>query len=195
MQKFLYASLNEGKFQEAQALARSFSVELISPSQLRESPPIVDEVGKTYEENALLKAQAFFKWSEIPCISDDAGLEVRALANAPGIHTARYGGDDANSNNNINKLLENMRGVKDRKARFVCVLCLFSGRAPLFIRETLEGSISFTREGAGGFGYDPIFIVDGYDKSLASLKTFPNCPKTHRIKALENMFCLISSGK
>ncbi|MCB0332866.1 MAG: non-canonical purine NTP pyrophosphatase [Bdellovibrionales bacterium] len=151
----LFASGNRGKCGEAKELALECGVSLVSPFDLTASfceqqglpvpkgaPPQVDETGRTYEENAHLKAQAYFDWSGIPSVADDSGLEVVALGGEPGLYTARYAGEGCSPDENIQKLLMVLEGEQNRRALFICVLCLVGFDSPMFIRGELDGEIA-----------------------------------------------------
>lgn len=123
--------------------------------------PDVAETGSTLTENALLKARAAAKATGLPCIADDTGLEVDALDGAPGVHTARYAGPDAVYAENRAALLQALEGVTERSARFRTVVALVDGDTEVTVEGTLEGTIALTERGSGGFGYDPLFEVEG----------------------------------
>mgnify|MGYP001319063193 CR=1 FL=1 len=193
--RILFASANQGKLQEAQETARPYSIEIIGAQQISleynlPDIPQVSESGKNYLENAALKAQAFFLWSGgLPTLADDSGLEVKALGFAPGVLSARYAGECADDTDNVNKLLRELEGVVDRSASFLCYLYLKTGQSTyLTAHGELRGRIAHRPSGSGGFGYDPLFIPEGYEKSLAYLKQSRGAPKTHRVAAFEKLF-------
>lgn len=189
----LFASTNKGKLIEVRTTASEFGIEILSPSDLSDElgigVPKVDEDGATYLENAKKKAAQFFEWSGITSLSDDTGLEVSALSGRPGVATARFSGPDATPKQNMDKLLEEMNCIEDRRAKFVCRLYLISKEnKPKTVEDYLEGMISKEPRGGGGFGYDPIFIVENSGKTLAELKQDGSSVETHRIKALRRLF-------
>ena len=213
--RVLFGSGNDGKCREVVEIGRRFSgVEVVEPRSILDSScestkanlPDIDETADTYYGNALLKAQAFYAWSGISSFADDSGLEVKSLDGAPGLYSARYAmrqpksklarydtGQDCSPVDNINKMLLELKGVEDRAARFVCTICLFNdsasdGKAVLETRGELSGRIAHEPFGDGGFGYDPIFIPDGSDKTLAQLKGEGQLVKTHRVLAVEKFF-------
>ncbi len=198
--EILFASGNKGKISEIREIASEFpSIKILAPLELSEviskngSPPDVVEDGVTYEENAALKSRAFFAWSNIPSLADDAGLEVLALNGAPGVISARYAGEPSNAQNNIDKLLKELSGVKDRRAKFVSFLNLkISDRkgevVEIVAQASLEGEIALVPSGAGGFGYDPIFIPTGHKESLSALKERGIKVPTHRILSTRKLF-------
>jgi len=194
MREILFATTNKGKLEEARKIALQYEITLISPEDLqgRGSPPEVEETGDSYEENALLKVKAFWEWSGGKAsIADDAGLEVDFLNNEPGIRSARYAEGEKISN--IQKLLTTLGDADNRKAEFVSCLAYFdSNKVPIFVTQRLKGSIAKTPSGNGGFGYDPIFEVDGYNgETLASLKERGVLVETHRIMAFRSLFKLV----
>ncbi len=187
---FLFASGNKGKLAEVRSVAKNFGVTVVAPADLEKDtqPPNVDESASSYAGNAKLKAEAFASWADMPAFSDDTGLEVDALGGAPGVYSARYAGESCKMEDNINKLLETLKGEQNRAAKFCCTICVYrEGKTELFNAE-LKGQIAKERSGKGGFGYDSVFIVDGYNKSLAQIKEEGLPLKTHRVLALEKFF-------
>lgn len=154
--------------------------------------PEVDETGDTFEENALLKAQALV--GRVPAgsyvLADDSGLVVDALAGAPGVHSARYAGPGADDAANRRKLLGALRdaGHSNRNARFRCVLCLLqAGAEPLYFSGTCEGSITDEERGSYGFGYDPLFVPLGYSETFAELTMAEKQDLSHRGAAIRKL--------
>lgn len=123
--------------------------------------PDVDETEPTLEGNALLKARAVAVATDSPALADDTGLEVIALDGAPGVHTARFAGPEATYDDNVDRLLQELHGVEDRRARFRTVVALVDGDNELVCEGRVDGVITRERRGSGGFGYDPVFEVDG----------------------------------
>ena len=145
--------------------------------------PDVEESGSTLEENALLKARAVSDTTGLPVIADDTGLEVAALGGAPGVHTARFAGDEASYEDNVAKLIEVLRGREDRTARFRTVVALvFPDGGEIVADGSLEGEIIDTARGSRGFGYDPVFAVDG--KTLAEMTLEEKNTLSHRARAI-----------
>lgn len=151
----------------------------------------VEETGSTFEENALIKARAVFEKLQKPSLSDDSGIEVDALNKEPGVFSARYGGELLNDEERTQLLLKNTEHVEDpgRTARFVCVLCLvFShDQQPLFFRETVEGRLAKKAAGKNGFGYDPVFIENGRDRTFGELPPQVKDENSHRARALRSL--------
>lgn len=152
--------------------------------------PDVEETGSTLAANASLKARAVMKATGIPALADDTGLEVSALGGRPGVHTARYAGPNATFDDNIDRLLDELRDAPDRSARFVTVVALVR---PDGVEETAEGSIhgriAEARRGTGGFGYDPVFEVDGVTLSEMGMEAKNRL--SHRARALEALAAAI----
>jgi XTP/dITP diphosphohydrolase len=147
-----------------------------------------DETGSTYLENGLGKARALFEGVRRPVIADDSGLSVPALGGAPGIYSARYGeaelGRSLSSEEKIEFLLKNMSGKEDRRCFFVCALVLYAEDYRFtVVQETLAGTVAYEPRGAGGFGYDPIFLLSGEEKTVAELDEDTKNRLSHRGKA------------
>ncbi|MDR3272878.1 MAG: RdgB/HAM1 family non-canonical purine NTP pyrophosphatase [Flavobacteriaceae bacterium] len=147
----------------------------------------IEETGSTFEENALIKAEFGYNLSQITCFSDDSGLVIDSLDGAPGIYSARYSGTGSFADN-IAKVLKNMAGQPHRKACFICVICLFDGKEPRFFEGKIHGTIAEEIKGSHGFGYDPIFIPNGYDQSFAQLPAEEKNRISHRSIALQKFF-------
>ncbi len=180
----LLGTRNLGKIRELRALLSDLpGVSLLT---FREQPfTAVEETGTTFWENALLKARKICAETGLPVLAEDAGLEVMALNGAPGVYSARYSGEPVDYARNNDLLLENLSGISDRRARFVdvAVLRLPDGRE--FVREgVLTGRIATAPRGENGFGYDPLFIPDGYDKTLAELGPHKKNRISHRAQAI-----------
>ncbi len=182
--KLAIATNNAGKVREFSRILAPLGIEAHSMKELGVSLE-VEETGKTFEENAYLKAKALFDILHTPVVADDSGIEVDALGGHPGVYTARYAGEHATDDENIDKLLADMRDIPEgkRTARFVCALCvILSAREHFFLRGTCEGEIGFARAGEGGFGYDPVFYVG--KQSFAQLGAEEKDAISHRGQAL-----------
>jgi XTP/dITP diphosphohydrolase len=184
----LLGTKNPGKVKEAREIL-SFPGENLQILSFRERNfSDVDESGQTYADNSLKKARCIRKETGLPVLSDDSGLEVFALNGDPGPRSARFAGPEATDEENLHLLLEKLKGVDDRKARFVTVATLYlSSEERYMTRGILQGSISREARGESGFGYDPIFIPDGFDKTLAQLGEGEKNRISHRRKALEKI--------
>ena len=155
--------------------------------------PDVEETEVTLEGNAMLKARAVVEATGLPAMADDTGLEVIALAGEPGVHTARYAGDDATYDDNVEKLLRELGGVQDRRARFRSAMVLARpDGTPLVAEGHLNGTITTERRGSGGFGYDPVFEVDG--TTLAEMGVEEKNRISHRAMAIHALAALINEG-
>lgn len=167
---FAVATNNQKKLKEIQRILDSFGITAKTLKELGIAVEI-EENGTTFEENAVIKAKTIAQLANLPTISDDSGLEVDALSGAPGVYTARFAGENATDDENIDKLLHEMKDVEkdDRTARFVSAVCLYmpDGRHTV-CRGTCEGWIGYERIGDGGFGYDPVFMVDEISYSQMS---------------------------
>ena len=160
--------------------------------------PEVDETGTTFAENAYLKARAVKRLApeDAWVLADDSGLEVDVLDGAPGVYSARYAGDDASDRDNLSKLLDALKNVpvEDRTARFKCVLCIINAEGRVVYHEgSCEGRIATRVSGADGFGYDPVFIPEGYQQSFAELGASVKGKLSHRARAV-GAFNLALSG-
>ena len=147
----------------------------------------IEETGKTFEENAFIKAKYVLDKYGYDCFADHPGLEVKALNGAPGVYSARYAGEHGNAEANMNKLLENLKGIDNRKARFVTVICLINKENTLYFRGEINGTIINEKRGDDGFGYDPIFVPDGFNRTFAEMTLEEKNKMSHRALALEKM--------
>lgn len=184
--ELIFATANKHKLSEAQAiLGNGFS--LVVPSQLGLTGEI-PETADTLKENAIMKAK--FLWNKFgrPCFADDTGLEVDFLNGRPGVYSARYAGIEADPVKNMQKLLKELNGANCRKARFVTVVALILDENRIFLFEgALEGSILEVSSGCGGFGYDPLFMPEGYSKTLAELSAEEKNRISHRGIAMRKL--------
>lgn len=185
--KFIIATNNAKKLRELRAILDDFGIEALSLSDAGVVSD-VEETGKTFEENARLKAQAAMKSAGLPAIADDSGLVVDALHGEPGIYSARYGGDACqNDVERYELLLCNMEQVPDgaRSARFVSAICLcFPDGREVMTRGEVEGEILRAPQGEGGFGYDPVFFLPGEGLSMAEIAPERKNEISHRARAL-----------
>ena len=188
MKKIVLATGNKGKIKEIIHAFSSYSVTLFPQYELgiKEIP----ETGLSYADNAILKARNAANLTGLPAIGDDSGLEVEALNGEPGIYSARYAGDFATTQANINKLLLKMDGVIQRKARFICTIVYLSNSEdmiPIICKGLWEGSILLKPRGSYGFSYDPIFFVPTHQCSAAELSLTEKNKISHRGKALSKL--------
>lgn len=181
------ATSNAGKIREFQAAAPDFEVRPLSPGV---DPP--EETGATFEENAVTKGLYYSRFADGPLFADDSGLEVDALDGAPGVHSARYAGPDASDASNNALLLDRLRGVMDRTARFVCVIALADrGKLLGTFRGAVEGRILHEARGSGGFGYDPLFYYEPFGCTLGEAPLEEKMRISHRGRALEKMVAFL----
>ena len=183
--KLVLASKNKKKLVEMNDILSHLGIEVCSEAEAGVDVD-VEENGTTFEENSLLKAKAVMEASGLPAIADDSGLCVDALDGAPGVYSARYGGEGLDDVQRYQLLLENMRGQMPRTARFVSVItCCFPNGDVLSARGECEGTIAFAPMGEGGFGYDPVFFVPELKKTFSQLSAEEKNAISHRGKALE----------
>ena len=147
----------------------------------------IAETGKTFDANAEIKANAIFEQVQLPVFADDSGLEVTALNKAPGVKSARYAGEPVDAEKNIDLLLKNLEGKTNRKARFVTVICLKLPQKSFFFEGEVWGQITTERRGQGGFGYDAVFMPDGYQQTFAEMSAEAKNQISHRKQALEKL--------
>lgn len=187
LDKLIFASHNEGKIVEIKQMLAPFGIDVLSYKDV--NIPDVEETGATFAENSLLKSSAIAKLTGIACLADDSGLCVDALNGAPGVYSARYA-PNRDFNKGMEKLLSEMQksGNKSRAAHFACVisLCYPNGEYHLF-EGKVEGIIAEQKSGDGGFGYDPLFIPNGYNQSFAELGAEIKNEISHRGRAMQKL--------
>lgn len=183
--KLVLASKNKKKLVEMNAILGQLGIEVCSEAEAGVDLD-VEETGTTFEENSLIKAKAVMEASGMPAIADDSGLCVDALGGAPGVYSARYGGEGLDDAGRTRLLLENMRGQSPRTCRFVSVItCCFPNGDVISARGECEGTVAFAPMGDGGFGYDPVFFVPALKKTFAQLSAEEKNGMSHRGRALE----------
>jgi len=191
--KIVFATNNQNKIKEVQALIPK-SIELLSLKDIGCFEEI-EETAQTLKGNAKLKADYITKKYGYDCFADDTGLEVDALNGAPGVYSARYAGEDANSENNMEKLLDELNNVSDRKAQFQTVIALNLNGKQYFFEGICKGEILNKKSGASGFGYDPIFKPKGFDVSFAEMTLEEKGKISHRGKAVSRLVNFFSGIK
>jgi len=196
MTRVVLASANPGKLRELQQLLAGCGMEVLPQSAFGIAAP--EEDGRTFADNALLKARHASRASGLPAIADDSGLEVDALGGRPGIHSARYAGTGRSDEANKLKLLEELAALPAaaRTARFRCAMAYVRSAddpAPLVSEATWEGAIGFEQRGSGGFGYDPLFVVAGGTRTAAEMPAAEKNRVSHRAQALKALVGLIRS--
>ena len=191
----LLATRNQHKTREfAQLLRSNFTLrDLTSVCDL----PEIRETGRTFEDNAVIKAIAISKiFPHEMLIADDSGLEVTSLAGAPGIFSARYAGEYANDRRNVEKLLHELQGATERSARFRCVIALAkNGELITTFAGEVAGTITKSPRGGNGFGYDPIFIPEGFEETFAELPSETKNAISHRAKAVAELVRYVNTAR
>ncbi len=182
---FILATNNMKKLEELQRILSPLGINVITAKSLGIELPEVEENGSTFEENAHIKAQSACEITHLPSIADDSGLCVDYLGGAPGIYSARFSGEHGNDEKNNDLLLEKLSGVplEKRTAHYVCaVCCIFPDGREITVRGECSGHIGFERDGNAGFGYDPLFIING--KSFGRYSAEEKDKISHRGNAL-----------
>lgn len=185
--KIVIATFNEGKFREFKDLFSNSSFEILSLKVFTTQD--IDETGRSYEENAMIKAQKASELSNYPSLGDDSGLEVKLLNNNPGLFSARYSGKNATDETNIKKLLKETKNLENTKAKFVSTLAFYDPQKELelFSFGELEGEIIKEKKGDKGFGYDPIFKIKNSSQTLAEVSFKERMKISHRAKSSQEM--------
>lgn len=199
--KFVLSSNNKGKLNEISKILKPLGIEVYTPKDLGFNMHQPEETGKTFKENAKIKALAAYNLTHLPTIADDSGLEVDALDGKPGIYSARFAGENVTDQENTQKLLFELKNVPDpkRTARYVCcIYCILSNNKEFFTNAVINGSIAAKQRGSQGFGYDSIFIFDN-ENTFAQVPTEVKNKISHRAKALnilyEKLKLYINSGE
>jgi len=182
----IFATNNPHKLREIREIAGK-EIQILSLDEVNPEAGI-PETGETLEENARQKARFVYEQTGRDCFADDTGLEIEALNGRPGVYSARYAGERCTFDDNIEKVLGELAGMENRKACFRCVACLIlDGREYLF-KGRIDGHIAFQRQGNNGFGYDPVFIPEGYPQTFAAMPAHLKNGISHRGIAFSKMF-------
>lgn len=184
MSVLIFASNNPHKLREVRAILSGISVQSLDEAGIAEEIP---ETGNTLEENAFIKADYVYQKTKSYCFADDTGLFVDALNGAPGVFSARFAGEQCSAADNIVKLLGLMKNETNRKALFRTAICLIENGREKYFEGIINGSISYEPRGENGFGYDPIFIPDGFSKTFAELSSEEKNSLSHRALAVKKM--------
>ncbi len=188
----IIASNNKGKLAQLKAwLPYGIAAKSMAEAGFTE---IIPEPFDTFHQNARIKAQSVFDFCRQPVLSDDSGICVNALDGAPGVYSALYAGEGASDAENNAKLLAALKGMESRKAHYLAVLCLITHEGTHYFEGRCDGTIAESPKGDGGFGYDPLFIPDGYDQSFAELPSEIKSRISHRAKALDALAAFLQSG-
>ena len=191
IKELIFASRNQGKIDEIRSILAPLGIRVLSGKDL--DLPDVEETGKTFEENAYIKALAAAKSKNISCIADDSGLCVDAIGGRPGVYTARYA-PDRDFNKGMDKLLQELAETKsnNRAAHFACVIVLAHPNGPYKAFEgRVDGQIATQKSGHQGFGYDPIFIPTGFSRSFAEFSSVEKNKISHRGRALQKFIAYL----
>jgi len=189
--KLIFATHNKNKLKEVKSLVPS-SIELLSLDEINFNDEI-EETADTIEGNALLKAKTIYEKTGINCFADDSGLLVDALNGAPGVCSARYAGEQKNDQDNMQKLLHELNDKPNRNAHFKTAMALIIGGKDYLFEGKIEGKIITEKLGSNGFGYDPIFVPDGYHETFAQLDSETKNKISHRARALKKLLEYIHS--
>jgi XTP/dITP diphosphohydrolase len=191
MMQICFATNNKHKLEEVKHLP-GYKFQILSLQEigcLDELPETQD----TLEGNSLQKADFVFNKYNIPCFADDTGLEVEALHGAPGVYSARYAGAQRDSNDNINLLLQNLKGESNRKAQFRTIITLKGFKQDYFFEGIIKGNITTERKGDSGFGYDPVFVPEGFNITFAEMSMAEKNKLSHRAIAVQKLISFLQS--
>ena len=186
--KLILATRNPGKVREIRALLGDLALEIIDLGSFLELPEVIED-GQTLEQNSIKKARTIFQATKLPALADDSGLEVQALGMRPGVFSARYAGDHASFADNNRKLMDELKGIPEqlRSARFRCVAAFVAEGVEHLTEGICEGLVASQLRGVYGFGYDPLFIPNGFQQSFAELPPEVKNKISHRAKAFQAM--------
>lgn len=189
LNKLLVATKNKGKLNEIREILSD--VEILSLADVKIDTD-VEETGKTFMENAYIKASEISSLTGLAVLADDSGLEVDALLGEPGVYSARYAGDNATDDENVKKLIKNLSGVPEekRQAHFTCAMCLIfpDGKKIESVGKSCLGLIINEKRGENGFGYDPVFFAPDFNKTFAEMTMEEKNKVSHRKAALTSLF-------
>ena len=191
MNKLILATHNEHKAEEFKQILPQFRVQTLADLNYDEE---ITETASDLEGNSLLKADTIFRQYGHIVISDDSGLEVQALNGAPGVYSARYAGEQKDNQKNTEKLLHELKGIKNRNAQIRTVITLMSSNDTLQFEGIVEGAIVHEPKGDKGFGYDPVFIPNGYQKTFAELSSNEKNKISHRANAIKKLVAFIEKN-
>ncbi|SDH27115.1 non-canonical purine NTP diphosphatase [Mucilaginibacter gossypii] len=192
MQQLVFATNNRHKLDEVSAKLNG-AIQLLTLNDIGCHDDI-EETGTTFKANASIKSHHVYAEYKLNCFGDDSGLEIDALNGEPGVYSARYAGAHGNHAANISKVLDNLKGETNRKARFRTVISLIWNGEEYFFEGTVEGSIRQELSGSGGFGYDPIFEPEGYDITFAEMSMEEKNAISHRAKAMERLIAFLNKA-
>lgn len=188
--KLILATGNPNKVDEMKKILAEFPIEVLSKDDIGLKDIDVEEDGTTFEENSIKKAKAISEFTNYMVLSDDSGLSVDSLNGGPGVYSKRYGGEEGNSHKNNLKLLKEMKNIDtpNRGAKFVSVIALITeDKRVITVRGEVKGQIGYEMKGNNGFGYDPLFIPEGYNNTFGELDEEIKNKISHRARALEEI--------
>lgn len=187
LKKILIATTNKGKLNDIREILKDLNLEIISFLDFNDYPD-VEETGKTFEENAKLKAIAAYDKYKIPVIADDSGLSVEQLNDAPGVISARYAGKDASDEDNNKKLIKELeKHPEPHLAKYICVAVFYDGNEFNIAYGECKGKIIKNGRGSNGFGYDPYFVADGFELTMGEMSLEEKNKISHRLRAFEQL--------
>ena len=193
--KIVLASSNKNKIREIKQIFSPLNIEIIGMNEIADIPDI-EETGNSYYENALIKVKAVAKYTDLPIMSDDSGLEVAALDNKPGIYSARYAEKEGGYIPAMKKIIEICKEKQEFAAKFICCIVLYNlEKEPLSFMGIVPGKITTEVHEGNGFGYDPFFISDELEKTFAEYPSEVKNKYSHRAKALEKMINYLKERK
>ncbi|MGM8213297.1 XTP/dITP diphosphatase [Virgibacillus sp. W0430] len=198
MEHVLVATKNKGKAIEFQQLFQKYGRKSKSLLDIDGNIPDIEETGETFEENAKIKAETISNLLQTTVLADDSGLIIDALNGSPGVFSARYAGENSTDQANIDKVMNEMIHIpeNERSARFICVIAVaVPGKDTFFRTGVCEGRIAFKQSGANGFGYDPIFIPQDFERTMAELTSEEKNKISHRTNALNKLEKWISNQR
>ncbi|HSQ47300.1 MAG TPA: non-canonical purine NTP diphosphatase [Lutibacter sp.] len=187
--KLVFATNNKHKLEEVQAMLTNFDIVSLADINCFDNIP---ETATTLEGNAILKANYITQKYGLDCFADDTGLEVEALNNEPGVYSARYAGENNNAEANMNKLLQHLENSKNRKAQFKTAIALNIKGKQFIFEGVCKGTILTEKRGDSGFGYDPIFKPEGFNRSFAEMNLTEKGSISHRGKAIEKLVTFLN---
>lgn len=190
MKKLIFATHNQNKVQEVKAVFDGFSIASLADLEYHQE---IAETENTFVGNALLKARHIFEVFKTPVFADDSGLEVVALNGAPGIYSARYAGEEKNHAKNNAKLLDALANETNRDAQFITVIAYKDATTELTFEGIVKGVIAKQASGSGGFGYDPLFIPEGYNNTFGELPKEIKLRLSHRSRAIAKLHQYLNS--
>lgn len=183
--KLVFATNNKHKLQEVRDIVGD-RVEVLSLADI-DCHDDIPETADTLQGNALIKARHIYEKYGLDCFADDTGLEVEAIDGAPGVYSARYAGEECDSEANMRKLLENLTGKTNRNAQFRTVIALIINGEEMLFNGIVKGTIATEKKGDSGFGYDPVFVPEGYSESFAQMSGEMKNSMSHRFRATRQL--------